>query len=201
MLTTPGAQRSPGYSASSLSPPPSNPCFSEYPSSPSLHRPPLHPSLHPTPDCKRRELKGEENGGCSERKRGMECGARGWERDCRVCLWVRKHVHESQWAASAEQWQEGLGRRNTAHGGLMRIYLEGFAEKKVRWGQIWGDGGRVELREKQRDQSDQRGWILVWEQAAGRGCKTGGKEGKDMKKKLREMEWEKKRKKAEIPSQ
>ncbi len=48
---------------------------------------------------------------------------------CCVSLLVCKHVQSPSELLSAEQGQEGLGRRNTTYGGLMRFYLEGFSKK------------------------------------------------------------------------
>ena len=48
---------------------------------------------------------------------------------CCVSLLVCKHVQSPSELLSAEQGQEGSGRRNTTYGGLMRFYLEGFSKK------------------------------------------------------------------------
>lgn len=90
-------------------------------------------------------LEGErgKRNGRRQRKRAREivCNCREEPNEfllcCVVSVLVCKHVQSPSELLSAEQGQEGSGRRNTTYGGLMRFYsIWRASQRKVRQGQI-----------------------------------------------------------------
>lgn len=76
-----------------------------------------------------REGEGKEKKWKEEKRDVCVTAERSGVNFCCVSLLVCKHVQSPSELLSAEQGQEGSGRRNTTYGGLMRFYLEGFSKK------------------------------------------------------------------------